>query len=241
LLDTTWGTNGVAGGQLKSVIDMGVDANKNVYIAETEGWTSGRIEKISPNGKQITNWGQILYQGPTALHVQSSGKVSAVFAFGPQPITWLYTFNSGETVFAKKEVQGMWGLGFLAVDSAGNFYLNDGGGKITKRDPGGTNVLATYDVGMINSMNERVVIDSSYNVYVLKPMGDKDGNIIFKFGKAGNLIIKVKKPAGGPFYDVAVDPSGNNIYLVGVIDVGQGGIVRLTYKVQAIPKPYLKR
>jgi len=227
-LDSTWGTNGAADGQLKAVIDIGIDTNKNVYVAQTEGWMNGAIIKFNSTGSQLGNWGSILYNGPTALHVQSSGKVYAVFTLGSNPIM-LYTFDTNGAVTAKKTMQGWpWSHGFLAVDSAGNFYLDDCAGNITKRNADGQTILATYNYGMMNSMNERAAVDLSGNVYVLKSMGIDDHIQIFKSG--GTKIGKIKMPTTkqpSNFIDIAIKSDGSELYELGA---GQTSGQSIIYK-----------
>jgi tripartite motif-containing protein 71 len=82
---TQWGTLGSGPGQFKVAYDLALDTSGNVYVSEPNafGPANDRIQKFSPAGVPLAQWGEHgsgpgQFSNPTGLAVDSKGNVFVV-------------------------------------------------------------------------------------------------------------------------------------------------------------------
>jgi tripartite motif-containing protein 71 len=126
-----WGTPGSGPGQFMVPYDLALDASGNVYVSEPNafGHANDRIQKFSPSGVPLAQWGGPgagpgQFQDPTGLTVDSKGNVFVVDSANGR-IQELS--STGQYVAQWNGPQG--GFSFtskIALDGHGNIYVSNG-------------------------------------------------------------------------------------------------------------------
>ncbi len=106
----------------------------------------------------------------------------------------LHTLNTGSGTYTTG----------MATDSAGNLYVTNFNGTVSKFDKNGTLLSSNYLTGGAGSSYESIVVDKAQNFYV----GDAGQNQIRKFNSAGTLLdskTAVIEDRGTDWIDLAAD------------------------------------
>ncbi|MDO8715249.1 MAG: peptidoglycan-binding protein [Dehalococcoidales bacterium] len=204
-------TIGSNDGQVKEPRGITVDAQGNVYVADT---SNHRIQKFDSNGNFVTKWGNTRGSGdgqfsaPVDVAVSAQGNVYVADNYNYR----IQKFDSNGNFLAKWGTQGSGDGQFnspngIGVDSGGNVYVADyGNNRIQKFDSNGTFITKWGTQGsgdgQFNSPVD-VAVDAQGNFYV----ADYGNNRIQKFDSNGNFLLQwggVSAPAG-----IVIDSAGN--------------------------------
>ena len=208
----TLATLGSGDGQVNEPRGIAVDAQGNVYVADT---SNHRIQKFDSNGNFVTKWGATRGSGdgqfsaPVDVAVDTQGNVYVADNYNYR----IQKFTSGGTFLAKWGTQGSGDGQFnsangIGLDSGGNVYVADyGNNRIQKFDSNGT-FLSKFGTqgsgdGQFNGPND-VAVDAQGNSYVADYTSN---NRIQKFDSNGNFLLQwgqVSAPSG-----IALDSAGN--------------------------------
>lgn len=128
---TQWGTPGSGPGQFNVPYDLALDASGNVYVSEPNafGAANDRIQKFSPTGVPLAQWGGPgagpgQFNDPTGLTVDSKGNVFVVDAYNNrvQELS-----STGQYVAQWKGPEpGFKFVSKIALDDHGNMYVSVG-------------------------------------------------------------------------------------------------------------------
>jgi DNA-binding beta-propeller fold protein YncE len=122
----TIGTQGTEPGQLNKPVDVALDADGNVYVADM---ANARVEKYSPDGRHLLTIGgpgmqNGQFSAPNAVAVDQAGRVYvaqgddfSIQRFRPDG-SYLDSFGQS---YAS---ESMWQIPGLAIDEAGNVYAS---------------------------------------------------------------------------------------------------------------------
>ena len=211
-----WGSLGSGDGQFAGAHGIEVDADGNVYVADTG---NHRIQKFTSEGVFIMTWGS-LGSGP--------GQFNHPHGIGIDPMGNVYVAETSNNRVQKFMSDGtfitMWGSfgdgdgqfrhnHGLAVDSNGNVYVTDRDqNRVQKFTNDGVFVMAWGTTGTGDGQFERttgVAVDGDDNVFVgdTSPRIQKftsDGVFITSWGSSGNGGGQFDYPRG-----LATDDMGN--------------------------------
>ncbi|MCW5865514.1 MAG: hypothetical protein KIT52_20670 [Anaerolineae bacterium] len=163
-----WGVNGVGQGDFNGPFGIAVDADGNVYVADTFAY---RVQKFDADGNFILMWGR---------DVQVGGVTGFEICLAAESCK-AGTNGSGNGEFNLPHG--------VAVDGHGNVYVSDSSNhRIQKFDADGNYVGqwgGNGDDGGKFDNPTGVAVDGAGNVYV----ADSFNNRIQKFGPAGNFLF----------------------------------------------------
>jgi tripartite motif-containing protein 71 len=227
LLVMAIGQPGVDDGEFSSPTGLALDAEGNLYVADTDNHS---IQKFDKDGKFLARWGgepgaqegQFYY--PRGLAMGTDGEV--------------YISDSGNNRVQKFDAEGncmhAWGkFGFawrgagmgkfdvpwgVATDKDGNLYVTDtSNARIQKFQPDGTPLMkwgrdGSYDGAFF--FPRGIAVDLVGNVFI----ADEGNHRIQKFDARGSFLAKWGKEGNGPGqfktpWGVACDALGN-VYVV---------------------------
>lgn len=218
---TFWGSRGTGPGQFRSPFGVAVDAQGNLYVADTE---NDRIQKLSPTGQPVAQWGnhgkgpgQFDYPTDIALDAQGNLYVTdngnyRVQKLSPtgQPLAQWGSEGTGPGQFGT-----LWGI---VVDAQGSLYVAESStNRIQKLSATGQPIAQWgskgTDPGQFN-LPTGVTLDAAGNVYV----ADSGNHRIQKLSPAGQPLAQwgTFGTRDGDFNDperVAIDAQGN-LYVV---------------------------
>ena len=198
---------------------VALDANNNVYVADTQ---NQRIIKFAPNRAtviQVWTTTNPSLNYPEGVTLDNSNNLynadlynNRIVKFSPNG-TLIQTFSTTNPTLNEP-------LG-VAVDSSNNLYVSDiGNGRIVKFASNGT-VIQTLTTTNPSLDPRGVALDSSGNVYVV----DNRNNRGVKFAPNGTVIqIWTANPALNAPVGIALDAS-NNVY---VADLYNNRIVKFS-------------
>jgi len=161
-----WGIFGTGEGQFQQPDDVAVDLAGNVYVVDNG---NDRIQKFTNTGTFLRMWGFGVDDGSNVFQICTSSCQAGIS-------------GSGDGQFATP-------VG-IAVDSADNVYVTDGGGgnqRIQKFDSNG-NFLTKWGVSGTGegqfTFPRKIAVDSDNNVYV----ADQNNHRIQKFTNTGTFL-----------------------------------------------------
>ena len=221
----TWGSFGLAPGQLNYPGPIAVDANENVYVLD--GYPSSRVHKFSSTGTFITRWGgPSVFSAPSGL---ASDRNGYVYVADPPTATVFKFTESGSLVTqwstsAPGDAYGSAPYG-LAADGNGHIYVLDSNTDISglandtvkKFTDTGTFVMRWGGPGSAPgqfSIPLYLAVDAVGDVYV----SDFGNNRVQEFASDGTFLVEwgTSGTAGGQFnrpVGIAVDPT-QNVFVV---------------------------
>jgi predicted membrane-bound mannosyltransferase/DNA-binding beta-propeller fold protein YncE len=141
-----WGSNGRNAGQFNTPRGVAIDAQGNVYIADT---LNHRIQKFSRTGTPITAWGTEgngdgQFKEPMGVAVDAQGNIYVADTWNHR----IQKFDSSGRFLVKWSGQGgFWGPRGIAVDGQGNVYVTDTGNKRIQKFDGTGRFLTQFGTG----------------------------------------------------------------------------------------------
>lgn len=204
-----------------SYVHLALDSRGKVYVADahnvniTRGWAdSGLIHILSPSGRLLARWGQILpYRyvplgGSIALGpggtIYTTAAISYVFlTVSPGSHTFRMVGRTSDKPPVIDSPQA------IAVDSRGSVYITDESSGHVDKLSGDGRVLAQWAVvGPNQGPMDGIALDRSGNMYVLAL------HQIVKLSPAGKVLARYGSFGSGPGqfsapYSLTVDTSGN--------------------------------
>jgi DNA-binding beta-propeller fold protein YncE len=212
---TQWGGFGSGPGQFNSIAGVATDEAGNVYVADE--FVNHRVQKFTPSGEFITEWGVYLPQG---VDTDSAGNV-----YVTTPLS-IYKFtSSGEliTTFERPGIERFSAVD-VAIDSAGNLYVADYlYDRVHKFAPSGEFVTEWGGPGKRRGRfdgAEGVATDAAGNVYVTDDGNDR----VQKFTSAGRFLTQWGAEAVGKdeffLFPSGIDTdSAGNVYVSAISEV----------------------
>ncbi|GAA3259661.1 hypothetical protein GCM10010532_111120 [Dactylosporangium siamense] len=183
------GTKVTLGGGLSNPIDLAVDRDGTVYVADN---SNQRIVKITYAGTQTT-LGFTGLTSPYGVAVDSNG---AVYATNGGTVLKLTT-GGVQTTFATG-LSDAWGM---AVDASGNLFVAEStGGQVSKVTPGGTKTVFATGLGSPTGLT----LDHAGRVFV----SDGDNSQVVRFDADGTNPTNVTTGTGYS-HALAVDALGD--------------------------------
>ncbi|MDA8154971.1 MAG: SMP-30/gluconolactonase/LRE family protein [Actinomycetota bacterium] len=207
---TQWGSQGTGNGQFGYMEGVAVDANSNVYVADSG---NNRVQKFDPNGNYLAQWISdgigLAFNSPNEVAVDATGDLyvsdlnnNRIVKFGPSGnyLTQWGSLGTGDGMFN--------GPGAMAFDPSGNIYVTDWqNNRVQKFDPNG-NYLSQWSYSGWTYGPWGIAIDASGDIYIAN-----GGNTIQKFDSNGNLLTQWTAPLdtqnNGGVWDLAIDAQGN--------------------------------
>jgi sugar lactone lactonase YvrE len=179
---TKWGGSGSGDGQFHAPYGIATDPGGDVYVTDFGNGmgNNDRVEKFSPNGTYITQWGGLgagdtQFHDPWGIATDSTGHVfvadTANDCIKEFSLAGVFIAKFGKGGTGDGEFSGPWGL---ALNSAGDLYATD------------------YDFG--ETVNRVQRFKTSIGGYVFDE----------KWGVTGTEAGEFRQPG-----DIAVDPAGN--------------------------------
>ena len=219
-----WGGHGTGPGQLEGPDKLAFDGQGNLYVTEVGTPLAGpaRIQKFSPTGKPLAQWGSfgsgpgqfinpigiaVDHQGGIYVAEEANPRVQKLSPLG-QPIAQWGSHGSGP---------GQFNMPYdLALDASGNIYISEpnpfgpGNDRIQKFSPTGAPLAMWGTTG--NSPGQfyqptGLAVDSKNNVFVV----DSGNNRVEELSSTGRFVAQWRGPNSGFIFTskVAVDDQGN--------------------------------
>lgn len=224
-----FGQKGSAPGQLKDPVDVTLDGQGDMYVVDAGNL---RIQKLSSTGQPLQQWPatrdsstpqQLLR--PQGVAVDSAGNLY-VFADG---VSGILKMTSGGQILARYATSPDIHPHHIFLDRAGNLYISDVFGHVTKVGPTGSVVSTWGSQGSgTGELNQPlgVAVDTAGNVWVADSLNGR----IVKYSPTGDVLATVRVP-GEPI-DLALDAAGN----IFVLDASGTGITELSPAGQLITR-----
>ena len=187
---------------------VAVDAAGNVYVAETR---TNQVFKLAAGSSTQTVLPFRGLRSPHGVAVDSAGAVYVV-NYSDGQVMKLAAGASKPTVLPKTGTRGP--SGDVAVDTAGNVYISISGkshSSLLRLAPGSntwTALPVAPDNANFSTGEQNVAVDTAGNVYVITSEG------VLKLAPGSDNWTAL--PGVPRFVDpmgLAVDPSGNNVYI----------------------------
>jgi len=178
-----WGSYGGGDGQFREPYGVAVDAEGNVYVADSN---NNRIQRFDAGGNYITAW---YASKPYGMTVDADG-----YVYAAENLYWRKYDPDGNLVYQWRAAVRVYGI---AVDSSGNVYISWNSGsnhKITRYEYVAVNQYE-YDNKTWSSgrLPYGLAFDSSDHLYVADWY-----NGFYKYDTAGNLLLRWGTPGTGP-------------------------------------------
>jgi sugar lactone lactonase YvrE len=219
-----WGGHGTGPGQLEGPDKLAFDGQGNLYVTEVGTPLAGpaRIQKFSPTGKPLAQWGSfgsgpgqfinpigiaVDHQGGIYVAEEAKPRVQKLSPLG-QPIAQWGSLGSGP---------GKFNMPYdLALDASGNFYVSEpnpfgpGNDRIQKFSSTGAPLAMWGSTGSGPGQFYRPIglaVDSKNNVFVV----DSGNNRVEEFSSTGRFVAQWQGPNSGFIFTskVAVDDQEN--------------------------------
>jgi len=197
-----WERNGPGVEKFHFLIDVAVGPTENVFVLATDYSSLVRVEKYSPNGELITQWGSAGYGGRIAVDTQGNVYVAdtlrshRIQKFDPNGKFLVAWGGSGEKEGVLARPSG------IAFDASGNVYVLDME-RVQKFTPSGQ-FIATWAKGLWSPID--IAVDNCGNAYVVQVQNhsivkfDSEGNWLEEWG----IAAQFNRPGG-----VTVDEKGS--------------------------------
>jgi sugar lactone lactonase YvrE len=223
-----FGTAGKGPGQLTLPRGLALDAQGNVYVADS---LNHRIQKLDPTGKPLAAWGTQgngdgQFQEPNGVAVDAQGNVYVADTWNHR----IQKFDPTGKFLTKWSGQNgpFWGPRGITTDAQGNVYVTDTGNKrIQKFDPTGKFLAQFGTAGSgPGQLNEPIglAVGADGSIYV----ADTNNRRVQKLGPDGQPVAAW--PISGWTASVGNEPSlaldgQGNVY---VTDPSGGRIIKLS-------------
>jgi tripartite motif-containing protein 71 len=225
-----WGGRGTGPGQLEGPDKLAFDGQGNLYVTEVGTPLKGpaRIQKFSPTGKPLAQWGSfgsgpgqfinpigiaVDHQGDIYVAEEANPRVQKLSPLG-QPIAQWGSLGSGP---------GQFNMPYdLALDASGNVYVTEpnpfgpGNDRIQKFSPTGTPLAQWGSPGSGPGQFDNptgLAVDAKGNVFVV----DSGNNRVEELSSTGRFVAQWQGPNCASIFTckVAVDDQGNMYVSVG--------------------------
>jgi tripartite motif-containing protein 71 len=227
--EAQWGGLGTDPGQLEGPDKLAFDAQGNLYVTEVGTPFAGpsRIQKFSPTGKPLAQWGSFgsapgQFMNPIGIGVDRQGDIYVAeeanvrvqkLSYTGQPLLHWGSPGSGP---------GQFNVPYdLVLDTSGNVYVSEpppfapGNNRIQKFSPAGVPLAQWGGPGAGPGQFGNptgLAVDSKGNVFVV----DSGNNRIQELSPTGQYIAQWQAPEPLMFTSkVAVDDHGNMYLSVG--------------------------
>jgi uncharacterized protein (TIGR03663 family) len=223
----TYGSAGGAAGQLRSPKGVGLDAQGNLYVADT---FNHRIQVLDPQGRPLRQWGSEgtqpgQFKEPWAVAVAANGDVYVtdtwnhrIQVFDNQGVFKRAWGTFGEAKQPQELGNLLYGPRDVALDAEGNVYVSDTGNKrIVKYDAEGKMLAAVGGQGNEDGQFQEpvgIAIAKDGTLYVADTWNqrvqafDKQLSFLRQWPVlAWEGLSVVNKPY------LAVDEAGQNVYV----------------------------
>jgi glucose/arabinose dehydrogenase len=217
-LVTLWGSYGTIDGKFKYPRSVAVDAEGNVYLADTG---NNRIQKFASNGAFVTKWGSYgkqdgNFNAPQGIAVDAEGNVYVADTGNSrvQKFSGNGTFVAAWGSYGSDDGQLKRPTDIAVDPSSGDLYLVDTlNNSIHRFSNNGTFIVTLGSYGITDGefkYPRSVAVDAEGNVYVADTGNNGvqkfsgNGTFIAKWGSYGKQDGNFNAPQG-----IAVDADGN--------------------------------
>lgn len=198
-----WGTSGSGVGQMNSPMGIGIDADENLYVADT---ANNRVQKFSKVGAPLGQFGSGVLNSPSAVEVNSHGEI---YVFHSSNV--IERYDSSFNHLGSWTVPSYNMVSSLAIDSTDKVYNTAFGSEISVYGRDGTS-LGTFP-GSVNGDYTQAVNTDGADILVWKVSKgfyryDSLGNLLASYVSFGNGVNELDYPQS-----VAVGPLTQNVYI----------------------------
>jgi hypothetical protein len=224
-----WGTIGSGPGQFKSLMDIAVDAENNVYATDFQ---AGKVLKFNEQGRFLREWSTEPPLGPTGIGVDATDRVYValnqthdhhvqVFTPDGQLLAAFGHTGTGPGEFGDFGPFGQFGPLNIVVEPDRNVWVTDadngrlyhfaGDGRLLLQAGAGTRLSSAFHFqNVFRGFDGHVYAEGGGNVHELDASGHDLGVV-----NAGALGL----PHHEGYYLIPVaDSSGDNLYVFDVFD-----------------------